>query len=274
MNDRVRLLALLALVTIAAFGQDSARTGTERAGGMGWSVSVGAVPSVTGAPYSAEETTERIQTLADGTHITQPSTTVRIYRDSEGRTRTERPLPPRAARQPDGTEAPAMVVITDPVAHVTYTLSARDKVARKQTIQIPENRPTLQRHASSGASAVAHDAPPLRTSREPADAERPKTTREKLGNQTIEGVPVEGTRRTTTWPVGSRGNDRPITIVNETWTSPDLRVVVLSKDSNPMTGDTTRKLTNITRGEPDPSLFQPPSDYTVITQETEGSFHD
>jgi hypothetical protein len=40
---------------------------------------------------------------------------------------------------------------------------------------------------------------------------RPQMTAEKLASQTIEGVLVEGTRQTTTWPVGAQGNDRAIT---------------------------------------------------------------
>ena len=46
-------------------------------------------PVVTGAPYSAEVVSERIQTLADGTHITQNAQSTKQYRDSQGRTRTE-----------------------------------------------------------------------------------------------------------------------------------------------------------------------------------------
>jgi hypothetical protein len=46
--------------------------------------------TITGAPYSAEEVDENQQTLADGTHITQLMPTVKKYRDSMGRTRTER----------------------------------------------------------------------------------------------------------------------------------------------------------------------------------------
>src|SRR6516225_4299689 len=49
--------------------------------------------AVTGAPYSAEEVTEHVQTLADGTHITQPSPKTVFYRDSLGRTRIERTFP-------------------------------------------------------------------------------------------------------------------------------------------------------------------------------------
>ena len=283
MNDRVRLLALLALVSMVAFGQDSQPTNTVRTGSIGWSVSVGggpmAGPAVTGAPYSAEEVSERVQTLANGTHITQPPTTSRIYRDSEGRTRTERSMPRMPGQgQPDGAETPAMVTIFDPVAHVMYTLNASEKVAYKQSIQVPERRPTLRRSTSGASSAVAvagtlSARAPI-AAREVPDAERPQSTTEKLGNQTIEGVPVEGTRLTTIWPVGSRGNDQPIAVVNETWTSPDLRVVVLSKQTDPISGDSTRKLTNITRGEPDPTLFQPPADYAVKeTDQPQGLLH-
>jgi len=41
---------------------------------------------VTGQPYSAEQTSERRQTLADGTHIDQKREMQVMYRDSEGRT--------------------------------------------------------------------------------------------------------------------------------------------------------------------------------------------
>ena len=43
---------------------------------------------VKGAPYSAEGVSESIQVLADGNKITRSSTT-KMFRDSEGRTRRE-----------------------------------------------------------------------------------------------------------------------------------------------------------------------------------------
>src|SRR6185312_13453955 len=42
--------------------------------------------TVKGAPYSADVVTESTHTLADGNHIRQSSTS-KVYRDSEGRTR-------------------------------------------------------------------------------------------------------------------------------------------------------------------------------------------
>ena len=66
MTRRV-LLALLALPPACVYGQ-------------------GAGPAIAGQPCSANETTETVRTLADGTHITGPSGPRRVYRDSEGRT--------------------------------------------------------------------------------------------------------------------------------------------------------------------------------------------
>src|SRR5712671_1714496 len=93
--------------------------------------------SVTGAPYSATQTTEHIQTLADGTHITQPEQKALMYRDSAGRTRSESyPGSPRSD-QP----APVMVFIIDPVAGFRYQLDSREKIARK--FAMPAARPAI-----------------------------------------------------------------------------------------------------------------------------------
>jgi len=93
-----------------------------------------------------------------------------------------------------------------------------------------------------------------------SDAE---VNQEQLGSQTIEGVVAEGTRVTFTIPAGKIGNERPIVTVNERWYSPELQTIVLSKNSDPRMGETTYRLTNIDRSEPDPSLFQVPADYKV-----------
>ena len=94
-----------------------------------------------------------------------------------------------------------------------------------------------------------------------SDAE---VNQEQLGAQTIEGVAAEGTRTTFTIAAGKIGNDRPIVTVNERWYSKELQTIVLSKNSDPRLGETTYRLTNIDRSEPDPSLFQVPADYTVV----------
>ena len=87
--------------------------------------------------------------------------------------------------------------------------------------------------------------------------------KEDLGTQTIAGVTAQGTRITHIIPAGQMGNEKPITIVRESWYSSDLQTVVMSKHNDPWSGETTYTLTNIQRAEPAASLFAVPSDYTV-----------
>ena len=86
---------------------------------------------------------------------------------------------------------------------------------------------------------------------------------EDLGTQTIQGVSAQGKRVTRAIPAGREGNEKEIDIVSETWYSPDLQVVVMSKTSDPRFGESVYQLNGITRAEPDPALFTVPSDYTV-----------
>jgi hypothetical protein len=95
-------------------------------------------------------------------------------------------------------------------------------------------------------------------------AEEGRAQTEDLGSKTMEGVTVTGSRTTRTIPAGQVGNDRPISIVTEVWTAPELKTVIYSKRSDPRMGDQTFQLTNIVRAEPDPSLFAVPADFKVV----------
>lgn len=87
--------------------------------------------------------------------------------------------------------------------------------------------------------------------------------KEDLGEQVIEGVTAKGTRTTIVIPAGAIGNELPITVTSEEWFSPDLNVLVMTKHADPRSGETTYRLTGITRGEPDPSLFGLPAGVTI-----------
>ena len=89
-----------------------------------------------------------------------------------------------------------------------------------------------------------------------------QTVREDLGRQNIESVAATGSRSTTTIPAGAIGNLQPLRVVSEQWFSPDLQVLIMTKHSDPRTGETTYRLQSIVRAEPDRSLFTVPSDYT------------
>ncbi len=98
------------------------------------------------------------------------------------------------------------------------------------------------------------------------------TRTEELGEQNIEGVSAKGTRTITTIPAGAIGNERPIETIYEKWYSPELHVVVFSKHSDPRFGEQTYRLTNINRSEPDPSLFQVPNGYKVVSNGQGGAY--
>ena len=52
--------------------------------------------------------------------------------------------------------------------------------------------------------------------------------------------------------------------MSERWFSPDLKVLLMSRQSDPRFGETTYRLTNLNRAEPSPQLFEIPADFTVI----------
>ena len=83
-----------------------------------------------------------------------------------------------------------------------------------------------------------------------------------LGERTIEGLKVTGSRREFTIEAGAVGNEQPMTVSTEQWFSPELGVAVASTHHDPMLGDTNYRLTQISRTEPDASLFKVPADYT------------
>ncbi len=223
--------------------------------------------AVTGAPYSAEEVWEQVQTLADGTHITHNSLPTKVYRDSLGRTRTERSLFRGMAIAGANPDVPIVVEIVDPVAQAKYTLDTVNKVAHRQQLPpAPERANRISARPQTGTVGATGNIGAVVGAGQVPATERPEHTIEKLGTQTIEGLLVEGTRNTTTFPTGARGNDRPISTVNETWMSPDLKVMILFKSSDPQSGEHTQKLTNISRAEPSADLFQPPPEYTVVDE--------
>jgi hypothetical protein len=194
---------------------------------------------VKGAPYSATVLIETVQTLANGAKLTHKKTDV-IYRDSEGRVRREQTFD-RVGPFPVDGEPRQIVFINDAVQGVRIVLDPSQKTARK-------------------APGFDRGGPPFRPPPPPADMDR-KT--ESLGKQMIEGVEAEGTRITITFPAGKIGNDRPLESVVERWESSELQVVVLSKHSDPIAGETTYRLTEIKRAEPARSLFEIPTDYTL-----------
>jgi hypothetical protein len=196
-----------------------------------------------------------------------------------------------------GEEPFKTIFINDPVAGVTFALDSRSHTAHKSvpfTFELsgkkgeqfefkvaPGSAATTNSMivtaplAAGVAGARATNAPDdhfaLRTEAgvgetfifRTAKPNNANEVKEQLGKQIIEGVEAEGTRTTVTIPAGEIGNERPIEIVSERWYSPELQLVVMTRNSDPRTGETTYKLTNINRAEPAKSLFEVPSDFTI-----------
>jgi hypothetical protein len=151
-------------------------------------------------------------------------------------------------------EGRTVIVIQDPVKGVNYTLDPRTHLAR----------------VSRQRTAAESEQLQLREERRREEALKREPRRERsesLGERTMEGVRAEGKKTVTTFPPGSVGNTEPIEIIEETWYSPELQVVVRNTRSDPRVGVMTYRLISIRRGDPPASLFEVPAEYHVETDQ-------
>jgi hypothetical protein len=90
-----------------------------------------------------------------------------------------------------------------------------------------------------------------------------KSITTQLGTKDFDGVRADGKSVSYTIPAGEIGNRNPIVVSTETWTSPDLQVVVYSRHSDPRVGDSIYRLANVKRTEQPSTLFMVPDGYSV-----------
>ena len=205
----------------------------------------GAVQAISGRPFSATETSKTVQTLGDGTEITNSNSRM-LYRDILGRVRTE-------YNNQD------LIVVRDDVNGYTLRIFPE----QKNVMRIMMAGKGGGRASVSPELSVALAPAPTMVARKKAGGKQHESTEEDLGIDNINGVPAVGHRRTQIIPAGQIGNNRDIHVVYESWYSDDLQMLVKSVNSDPRYGVTTYELTNISRENPDPSLFQIPPGYTV-----------
>lgn len=169
-----------------------------------------------------------------------------------------------------------MVFIRDSVTHTAYALNLTDKTAHKMpaagNISGGNGRQVAIHVTQAGdgpAEGVVMSAFLPTFALRDSQTQNSDATTEDLGSQTMEDLLVKGARTTRTIPAGQIGNSEPIKVVDEVWTSPDLKTTVYSKHSDPVMGDTTFQLNNISRVEPDPSLFTVPADFKIVDDPAE-----
>ncbi len=194
---------------------------------------------VTGAPYSAMGTSETVTTTADGNKVVRQNT-VRVWRDSDGRTRSEFELTSIGGPTPVEINS-RLTVIDDPAARERYMLRPDGQVV---TVAIAPCRPANEPDITVGPPRPA--GLPLRVS--------PPV---KLGVRKVDGETVTGSRVEATIPAGAMGNEQPVKMSAEQWYGKDLKVVVEATYKDPRTGETKYRLREIQRNEPDASLFRP-----------------
>lgn len=204
-------------------------------------------------PYTAEFKITRVQTLADGSTLTRETTEV-FARDSQGRWMSATTMASMAEDQTPRTN----VNVNDPVARTHSFWLVPGQKATVTSMPDPATR----------AGCTAAVSPLLEAQPE---SQRIQPTVEQLGTQTIQGLEVRGSRVTHTYPPGSIGNSEQLVRTDETWfsTTPGLNgILVRQVNDDAQMGRTTREMVKFTQGEPDASVFQPPQDYEVVTQET------
>jgi hypothetical protein len=236
---------------------------------------------VKGKPYSADTSTETVQGMVDGNRIVH-RTVSKFYRDSEGRTRREQTF----GNVDPGNSSPheVKVFIDDPVNGTAFVLDpgskSADKMQRTRKFldeRIGEDDGTRIMVKSVNDSEAGEQSAPGRMMVKFRDEhsgnpnavvlqiqdDKRDVVKEDLGTRNIEGVDCSGTRQTTTIPAGAIGNEKPISMVTETWFAPAIAAVVESTTDDPRYGKTTYQLTNVQLSEPPRSLFEPPADFKV-----------
>lgn len=244
MYFRICLLAVLPLVSAA---QEPSTTPHATVRGTNLSVASSPIdlPIIPDSPFSATVVAEINESKADGTSMATKTIAV-IARDSKGRTyvKNHYPLTPSDT----GNGRIRSITISDPIAQNRTELHPATMQAT--TFNLP---------ASVG--------PPSTPPRIAADDE-------DLGMSTMEGLSVHGYRHSTTMrlnppiiqheAIGS--GTQAMKFTNEYWFSDQLQMSVMTKTET--TGGRgqirSQTLTQVSLNEPEPALFQIPSEYKLV----------
>jgi hypothetical protein len=203
------------------------------------------IVSAPNAPFSANVVTEWTRILPDGSTQTNKNHRT-VARDNLGRVFQERRF-----FTPNGDQQVTPLSeldYQDPVRHELYICLPRLLVCQLYRYNPP---PT----------AIAPKEGPL-----PGGIG--SVTREDLGRKTIENLDVVGSREVTTINAGVVGNQRAEPTIKEFWYSPYLQINVITKRFDPhVSGVQDFEVQNINLSEPDPTLFNPPSNYRIVKQD-------
>jgi hypothetical protein len=225
------------------------------------------------SPFSAVLTWRSTIVFSDGNQISR-SNTSRYFRDGLGRTRKEsngyligESAPPRL-----------FIEINDPVSGERITLQPWLKRAfalkvpdRCASVSLDNDAATTPSplNESERSSVFETDRPPvfgligIGIPIATTPAIRASVETRSLGEKSISGMLARGTLWVRTIPAGLPDDEKSITTTREEWISPDLGITVEVHEQSTIGGQIDINLTELSRDEPDPSLFTVPGGYTV-----------
>ena len=245
-TSKTWILVAVAALALPAAAQVRSRTGTTAVNRV----------SAKKTPYTAEYHATSVRLLADGTTITHEETEIQAL-DSQGRRMNS-----TTSTMPTGNQTPIThVFVFDPVAHTNAHWSSPGKQATVSTTSATGGR-------GCTASTSPMESRPFGVT-STARGAHTKPAVENLGTASIQGLEAHGTRTTTTIPAGTIGNEAPLVSVTERWTALTVGLnglIVREIIDDPQMGKWTKELTSIDQSDPDPSVFQPPSNYEIVTE--------
>ncbi len=186
------------------------------------------IPSVAGLPFSATLVIEAEREWADGSVQVRRTISI-IARDSKGRTHNEvRRLMPEYFH---GSPELISVRVFDPETRMRTICDMAEQTGRREFVPKTPAKPSVP---------------------------NPQVHVEDLGTTPLNGLQARGTRRTQTIYGSGYGNGGPIEVVDETWYSPELRLNLLVRHSDPRNGVETVGVSGLKREEPAATLFEAP----------------
>jgi hypothetical protein len=214
------------------------------------------IEDATGKPFQAD--VQFTSPLAQGNASLEPRI-AHMARDSQGRTRVDQNdgIYKVAAGAGEGAEVEQHhIEICDPVAQQFITLDTLNKSATVHNAAA--NNVGVHRAYIGGFCNHQIRVVPLNSAE----------TIEDLGHRAIVGFDAIGTLQKHTVKSFTSATDTALkqrTSTTEVWCSAELGVVLLRITGTVERGSMhTASVSNIQRGNPDPALFQIPSDYRVV----------
>ena len=200
------------------------------------------VTPVPNAPFSAVVKIVSHTKLEDGSeHVV--TTMNHVARASSGVIYNERRVlvPAGFAGQPRVIESH----VYDPSSHLSIFLDPYSRLARETTL------------------AHAPVATPGPTEPGPVP---PGTVETDLGEQTMDGVSLRGLRRQRSIAADRSGTGKELVVTDDYWYAPALSVYLIIRHDDPRSGEQLVAVTEISRAEPDASMFRVPDDYKVVDE--------